>query len=124
MSTPRQEAGAHGSGAAVDASLSQAERLAELLEAKPTTPRERTAQAYVRLALAMCNAGLEPRPAPRKQTYAQRLRLGLETGRFAPPNAPALLGDLNRAAAGDREAQQRVVDYLNLPGVLGALGDD
>lgn len=102
--------------------------LRDRLAAAPPTKRARQAQGFLRIAEthlrlveAMLESGLEDRPQLRKPTLTQRLRAGLETGTFALQNAPVLLADLDRAAAGDRQAQLRVTGYLQVPGVLEAL---
>ena len=126
MSEPaREDAGGGGSGA-VKATLAYLRpRLAEA----PLTKRARRAQDYlrlgehyIRLAEATLATGLDDRPVPRKLTWSQRLRQGLETGTFNPPNADALLADLDRARAGDHEAQERIISYLRTDGVSRGAG--
>ena len=83
------------------------------------------AQKYCALVTAMIERGLDDTPLepPREPTYVQRLRMGLESGTFKPANAAALLVDLDRARSGDRKAKERVIRYLESPGVLEALDD-
>ena len=63
-----------------------------------------------------------PKPQ-RPPTRTQKLRAGLVSGKFCPPNAGDLLADVDAALAGNRVAQEKIVAYLNLPGVLEALHD-
>ena len=111
--------------------MSALDDLRTRLDEGPDTERTRQARNYLRLAethlklaQTMLDHGLEDRPAPRKPTWSERLRMGLESGMFKPANASALLDDLNRARTGDRKAKERVISYLESPGVLEALDDD
>ncbi len=132
METPRQATGAEGSVGYAGANVAYSYLRAR--SARPLTKRERQVQEYRRLAKTYSEladateaAGLgdsaRPEPRTRKPSYVQRLRLGLESGRFRPPNAAAMLADLDRAYKGDRKAKERIISYLETPGILEALDD-
>lgn len=111
--------------------MSVIQELRQRLAAVPDTKRARQvldhlriAESRIALVQAMLDSGLEDKSLSGKPTYTQRLRLALESGRIKTPNAGELLADLDRARAGDRAAQERVVAYLKLPGVLDALDDN
>lgn len=110
--------------------MSNLDDLRARIDKAPHTERTRQARNYLRLAEThlklvqiMLDHGLEDRPKPCKPTWSELLRTGLESGTFKPANAAALLDDLTRARAGNCEAKERVISYLESPGVLEALDD-
>lgn len=110
--------------------MSDLDDLRARIDKAPDTDRTRQARNYLRLAEThlklvqmMLDHGLEDRPKPHKPTWTQLLQKGLESGTFKPANAAGLLTDLDRARAGNRTAKERVISYLESPGVLEALDD-
>ena len=118
--------GAH-SGPAVIKSIAELEMN---LSSLPPTRRTKQACDYLRIArtqvglvMTMFAVGFDDRlaPASQKPKMVDLLLGGLESGALNTPDADELLSTVKSAKAGNRVDQERIMIYLQTPGVLEAL---